>query len=139
MMFCNYSGRSPAVTGVIGPGEARLRDVAQDCLGEGMEEIGALLEHGVEIEADGAEGIEAGLGAEAAGGFLLDLRQAHDLFGGIIREGDVLIGSETPDIVGVDAQAVDQVERLALLGPPALAREGGARGLAASPSVRMVS
>ena len=81
-----------------------------------MEEVGALLVEGGEIGAKGAEGFESGLGAEATGDFLFDLGHAHGLFGGVVGEGNVVIGREAPDILGMSAQAVDEVEGLALLG-----------------------
>ena len=101
--------------------------------GQSEKGIGALLVQGGEIGAKGAEGFEAGLGAEATGDFLLDLGHTYGLFGGIVGEGNVVIGHEAPDLVGTSAQAVEEIEGLALLGlaPPA---RGGARGLAAAPS-----
>lgn len=92
-----------------------------------MEEIGTLLVEGGEIGANGAEGFEAIRGAEAAGDLLLDLGHTHVVFGGIVGEGDVVIGHETPDIVGMSSQSVDEIERLVLLGAAALAGGRSAR------------
>lgn len=92
-----------------------------------MEEIGTLLVEGGEIGAKGAEGFEAIWGAEAAGDLLLDLGHTHVVFGGIVGEGDVVIGHETPDIVGMSSQSVDEIERLVLLGAAALAGGRSAR------------
>ena len=88
---------------------------------EGMEEIGALLVHGGEVGADGAEGIGAVLGSEAAGDFLFDLGHANGLFGEVVGERDIVVGGESPDIVGVEAQAQEQVCCLALSRSTALA------------------
>jgi hypothetical protein len=55
--------------------------VALESLGQGMEEISALLAQGVEVRADDAEGLSAREGAKAAGDLLLDLGHAHGLFG----------------------------------------------------------
>ena len=95
--------------------------------GQGMKEIGALLVEGGEIGADGTEGVEACLGAETAGDFLFDLGHANRLLGDIVGEGDVVIGHEAPNIIGMDAQAVDEIERLALAGSAASARRRSAR------------
>jgi hypothetical protein len=61
--------------------------VALEGLGQGMEEISALLAQGVEVRADDAEGLSAPEGAKAAGDLLLDLGHAHGLFGEVIGEG----------------------------------------------------
>ena len=82
--------------------------------GKGMEEIGTLLVHGREVGAEGTERIGAVLGSEAAGDFLFDLGHANGLFGDIIGERDIVVGGEAPDIVGVVAQAEQEVCRLAL-------------------------
>jgi len=59
--------------------------------------------------------------------FLLDLGHAHGLFGGVVGEGNVVIGHETPDLIGMSAQAIDEVEGLALLGLASPAGGWGAR------------
>ena len=92
-----------------------------------MKEIVALLVERGEIGADRAEGFEAGCGTEAAGDFLFDLGHAHGLLGNIVGERDTVIGRESPDIIGMDAQAVDEIERLALFGFPALSGRRRAR------------
>jgi hypothetical protein len=55
------------------------------------------------------------------------LRHAHGLLGDIMGEGNAVIGHEPPDIVGLDAQAVDEIERLALFRFAALAGRRRAR------------
>ena len=50
--------------------------MALGSLGQGMEEISALLAQGVEVRADDAEGLSAPEGAKAAGDLLLDLSAA---------------------------------------------------------------
>ena len=86
-----------------------------------MKEIGALFVESSEIGSNGAEGIETRLGTEAAGDLLFDLGHAHRLLGDVVGERDVVIGREAPDIVGMDAQAVDEIDRLALFGSAAFA------------------
>lgn len=71
--------------------------------GQGMKEIGALLVERSEIGANGAEGVEAGLSAEAAGDFLFDLGHANRLLGDIVGERDLVIGHEAPNIIGMEA------------------------------------
>ena len=107
--------------------ETRLRRNALEGQGKCVEQIVALLVQGREIGTNGAEGFEAGCGAEAARDFLFDLGHAHIALGDIVGEGNTVIGHETPDIVGMDAQAVEQIERLALLGSAALAGRRSAR------------
>ena len=92
-----------------------------------MKEIGALLMESSQIGADGAKGIETCLGAEAAGDFLFDLGHADRLLGDVVGERDVVIDREAPDIVGMNAQAVDEIERLALSGSAAFAGGWSAR------------
>ena len=74
--------------------------------------------HGGEVGANGAEGIGALPGSEAAGYFLFDLGHAYGLLGKIVGERDIVVGSETPDIVGAGAQAREEVCRLALRCSP---------------------
>ena len=95
--------------------------------GKGEEQIGALLVKRGEIGANDAESIEACLGAEAAGDFLFDLGHADRLLGDVVGERDVVIGHEAPDIVGMKAQAVDEIERLALSSSAAFAGRGSTR------------
>ena len=66
---------------------------------EGLEEIGTLLVHGGEVGAEGAEGVGAVLGSEAARDLLFDLGHANGLFGEVVGKGDMMIGGEAPDIV----------------------------------------
>ena len=87
-----------------------------------MEEIGALLVHGCEIRVNDAVGIGPLLGPEAAGDFLFDLGHAHGLLGQVVGERNAGIRGKAPDIVGVGAQAQEEVRRLALPGTPAFAR-----------------
>ena len=89
---------------------------------EGMKEIMALLVHCCQIGADSAKGVGAVLGSKAAGDFLFHLRHAHRLLGEVIRKGNVAIGSEAPDIVGIGAQAPEEVGRFALSRSPAFSR-----------------
>lgn len=96
---------------------------------EGVEDISTLLVHGSEVGADGAERIGAVFCSEAAGDFLFDLGHTNGLFGEVVGEGDIVIGGESPDIVGVEAQAQEQVGGLALSrsAPVARFRSGGGR------------
>ena len=48
-----------------------------------MEEIRALLVHGRQIGANGAEGVEAPRGAEATGNFLFDLGANWKILGAV--------------------------------------------------------
>ena len=96
--------------------------MALEGLGEGVEEIGALLAQGVEVRADDAEGLSACHGAKTAGDLLLDLRHAHGLLGEVIGKGHPRVGHEAQHIVGVGAQPVEQIDGLALPGAAALAR-----------------
>ena len=41
------------------------------------------------------------LGSKSAGDFLFDLGHANGLFGDVVGERNVVIGSEAPDIVGI--------------------------------------
>jgi len=86
-----------------------------------VEEIGALFVHGGEIWANGAEGFKVGLCAEATGDFLFELGYAYGLLCKIVGKGNIVIGHEAPDIVGIVAQAIDEIEGPALLGSTALA------------------
>ncbi len=88
--------------------------MALEGLGEGVEEIGALLAQGVEVRADGAEGLSARQGAKAAGDLLLDLGHAHGLLGEVVGERHPGVGHEAQHIVGVGAQSVEQIDGLAL-------------------------
>lgn len=108
-------------------GEARLRRVALESQGERVEEIVALFVQGREIGTDGAEGFETCRSTEAAGDFLFDFGHAHRLLRNVIGKGDTVIGHETQDIIGMLAQPVDEVERLALFGSTALAGRRRAR------------
>ena len=90
--------------------------------GKGVEEIGALLVHGGEVGAEGTEGIGTVSGSEAAGDFLFDLWHANGLFGEVVGKGEVVIGGETPDIVGVIAQAEQELGCFALSCSPAFSR-----------------
>ena len=96
--------------------------MALEGLGEGMEEIGALLAQGVEVRADGAEGLSASQGAKAAGDLLLDLGHAHGLLGEVVGERHSEIGHEAQYIIGVGAQPVEQIDGLALPRAATLAR-----------------
>ena len=89
---------------------------------EGEKEVIALLVHSCQVRADRAKGIGAVLGSEAAGDFLFHLRHAHRLLGEVIGERDVVIGSEAPDILGIGAQAQEEVCRLALSRSTAFSR-----------------
>ena len=93
--------------------------------GQGLEEIGALLVHGGKVGAEGTEGIGAVFGSEAARDFLFDLGHSNGLFGDIVGERDIVVGGKAPDIVGVIAQAEQEVCRLAL---SRLAAPAGFRG-----------
>ena len=90
--------------------------------GEGVKVVMALLVHRCQVGADSAKGIGALLGSEAAGYFLFDLRHAHRLLGEVIRKGDVGVGSEAPDIIGIGAQTPEEVGRLALSRSSAFSR-----------------
>jgi hypothetical protein len=72
---------------MCGSSKARLRDIALEGLGEGVEEIGALLAQGLEVRADDAQGLSARQGAKAAPDLLLDLRHAHGLLGEVLVKG----------------------------------------------------
>lgn len=95
--------------------------MALESLGQGMEEISALLAQGVEVRADDAEGLSAREGAKAAGDLLLDLGHAHGLLGEVVGERHPLIGHEAQYLVGVGAQPVEQIDGLALPRAAALA------------------
>ena len=122
---CNCSGASgvnlPPVE-MCGSSEARLRDVALEGVGEGVEEIGALLAQGVEVRAEGAEGLSAREGAKAAGDLLLDFGHAHSSLSEVVSKGNPGLGHEAQHIVGVGAQPVEQIDGLALPRAAALAR-----------------
>ena len=96
--------------------------MALESLGQGMEEISALLAQGVEVRADDAEGLSAPEGAKAAGDLLLDLGHAHGPFGEVVGERHPGVGHEAQHIVGVGAQPVEQIDGLALARAAALAR-----------------
>jgi hypothetical protein len=87
-----------------------------------VKEIMALLVHGSQVGADSAKGVGAVLSSKAAGDFLFHLRHAHRLLGEVIRKGDAVLGSEAPDIIGLGAQAPEEVGRLALSRSPAFSR-----------------
>ena len=57
----------------------------------------------------------------AAGDFLFDLGHTHGLLGDIIGERNVVIIHEAPDIVGIGAQTVKEIEGFALPGFAAFA------------------
>lgn len=80
------------------------------------------------------KGIKASDGA-TAGDFLFDLGHANSLLGDVVGEEDMVIGGEAPDIVGKRSR---RLRALLCWVCPRLP-EGGVRGLAAAPSVRMAS
>jgi hypothetical protein len=96
-------------------------------VGKGLEEIGALLVQRGEIGTDDAEGLETSHRAKAARDFLFYLGHSHCLFGDVVGKRDVVIGGEAPNLVGMIAQAIDQVECLALSSASALAGRRCAR------------
>ena len=89
---------------------------------ECVEEISTLLVHCCQVGAESAKAIGTVLGSEAAGDFLFHLRHAHRLLGEVIRKGDVGVGSEAPDIIGIGAQTPEEVGRLALSRSSAFSR-----------------
>lgn len=107
--------------------QAWLRRLPLEVKRESMEGIGSLLVHGGEVGADNAEGVGPVLGSEGTGDFLFDLGHANGLFGQMIGERDMVVSGESPDIVGVEAQAQEQVGCLALSCPAAFARFPGER------------
>jgi hypothetical protein len=123
---------------MCGSSKARLRDIALEGLGEGVEEIGALFAQGLEVRADDAQGLSARQGAKAAPDLLLDLRHAHGLLGEVAGKGNPGISHKAQHIVGTGAQPVEQMTALLCRVRPRLP-EGGARGLAASPSATISS
>ena len=68
-----------------------------------MKDIVALFVESSEIGSNGAEGIESGLGTEAAGDLLFDLGHAHRLLGDIVGKWDVVIGHEAPSFASLRA------------------------------------
>ena len=89
---------------------------------KGVKEITALLVQCGHIGSDSAKGIGTVFGSETAGNFLLDLRHAHRLLGKVVGKGNVVIGSEAPEIVGLGTQAPEEVGRLALSRSTAFSR-----------------
>ena len=87
-----------------------------------MKEIVPLLVQGGEVGTDRTKGIGAISGPEAAGYLLFDLWHANRLLGEVVGERDVGIRSEAPDILGIGAQAPEEVGRLALSCSSALPR-----------------
>ena len=89
---------------------------------EGVKEIAPLLVQGGKVGTDRAKGIGAVSGPEAAGDLLFDLRHANRLLGKVVGERDAGVRSEAPDIIGIGAQAPEEVGRLALSCSSALPR-----------------
>ena len=67
-----------------------------------MEEINPLLVHGGEVRANGAEGVGAVLGSEAARDFQFALGHANGLLGKVVGKREVMVAGKSPDIVCVD-------------------------------------
>ena len=59
---------------------------------------------------------------EVATAFLFDLGHANGVFSEVVGEGDVVIGGEAPDVVGVMAQAEQKTGGFALSCSPAFPR-----------------
>lgn len=76
---------------------------------------------GGEVRSDGTEGVGALWGAEVAGDLLLDLGHADGLLGEVVAERNVGVDCEAENIVGMIAQATQEIERETLSGSAALA------------------
>ena len=82
---------------------------------ESLKDVAALFAQRGYVRADGAEGLGAGDGTEAPGGFLLELGHADIAFGLVVVEGHTQVGEKTQDIVGALTQAQEKIERRGLL------------------------
>ncbi len=86
-----------------------------------MEQIAALLAHGGQIGAGDAKGVSALRGAKASGDLLLQFRHPNVALGLVVVERNLRIVEEAQHLVGVSAQASEEIHRSRLLDPPASA------------------
>ena len=78
-------------------------------MGQGIDDVPALLFRGRDEGADDGEIAGPRFGAEATGDFLSELHHAGGLLGQVVREGDAGIGQETQHVVLTGAQSEQQV------------------------------
>lgn len=107
--------------------EARLKRSFLESQGQGIERIDTLFLKRCEVGANGTEGLETGQRAKASGDILLHLGHAHSLFGDIVGERHIVIGSKAQDIVGAEMQSIQEIVGLVLLGLAPLAGRRRAR------------
>ena len=84
-----------------------------------MEEVTALLAHGGQIRAGDAESVSALDGAKASGDLLLEFGHPDVALGLVVIERNPLIVEKAQHIVGVSAQASEEIGRGRLLDPTA--------------------
>ena len=82
-----------------------------------LEQIMALLMHGIEIGANDAEVLRALKRAKASGDFLLHLGHTDGTLAEIVGKRYARIGRQTQHLCGVFAHAVQQAERHRLFDP----------------------
>lgn len=98
-----------------------------ESVGERLEYRQIMFTNSIDIAAQAEEAFCAGGGAEAARDFLPDFEHAEDLLGVVVGEGDAEIAEEGERRFFVTAQAVQEVESLALFWAAA-AGGGGSSG-----------
>ena len=98
---------------------------------EGMKNVTPLFAQRGYVGADGAEGLGAGDGTETAGGFLLELGHTDIALCLVVVEGHTRVSEKTQDIVGVQAQTQQKIDRGGLLD--------AATGLVGASAARIVA
>lgn len=92
--------------------------MSEEGVGKGSQDGDALLAEGADVAAEGAEAVDGGGRAEAAGDLLFELHHAGVALGLVVVEGDAQVGHEGEGLVAVGGEA--EILRIAC----ALAEQG---------------
>src|SRR5262249_23136961 len=95
--------------------------LATESSGQGGEDGKPLLAEGRDVAADGAEAVDGGQGAEAAGDLLADLHHAEVTLSLVVVERDAAIGHEGEGLGLMGREAEGEVAGRAALGASLLA------------------
>ena len=85
---------------------------------EGVEDVASLFAQRGEVGSNGGEGVGAGDGTEAAGGFLFEFGHTNIALRLIVVEGHARIGEKAQHIGGVPSQADEQIDCWGLFDTP---------------------